>query len=155
MKNTSIKNKKAAASRILSEFGKGADNEMLELLQPWFPQPETTSEGIPFYSPDEVQAFDALFERFGVRFRSSDDRFYDIFYVSKLWFRLTSSIGGYIECSRHSPKLFEHLVKEMPADFRDYTLAVMRNDQPETQRLARKLDIENLDAFCIKGIFEG
>jgi hypothetical protein len=50
-----------------------------------------------------------------------------------------------------TPKLFEHLLKDMPGDFRDYVLAAVRNDRPEEQRLTLMLDVEDLEAFCIKG----
>lgn len=155
MKNTTIREKQAAAQRIYSEFDTGEDDNLFELLQPFFPQPEVTEDGLPYFEPDEVQAFDALFERFGLNFRSSDDKFYDIRYVTELWYRLCENFGSHIFCSKHSPKLHAHLMKEMPADFQDYIRAVIAHDSPETQRLALKLDVENLQAFCVKGMFGG
>lgn len=43
----------------------------------------------------------------------------------------------------------------MPEDFQLYITAVIAKDSETTKLLATQLDIENLDAFCIKGMFGG
>jgi hypothetical protein len=155
MKNMNIKDKQAAARRLASEFDTSLeDDNLAELMQPFFPQPEMTEYGTPYYMPNEIKAFDALFERFGLQFRSSDELFDNTLYLTQLWYRLTAHIGSHIECSRHSPRLFDRWMKEIPVDFHRYILAVKQNDGPEARRLALKLDIQNLNAFVIDGMFE-
>ncbi len=142
-----------AFGKLSAEFGGDERAELARLLQPVFPQPELMPGGGHYYTPDEVQFFDALFERFGLQFRSSDDRFDDIAYMTELWYRLVSGLGGHIECSWYSPKLFALELKSMPPDWQAYLMAVIADDRGTTQRLAKLLDIENLDAFCIKAMF--
>jgi hypothetical protein len=146
-----IKQGKAAAVQLGNEFN--ADNNLAELLQPVCPQPEQTPSGVYYFAPDEVQLLDQLFQRFGLQFRSSDDRFDDVDYVTGLWYKLCAKLGSHIECSWYSPKLFAVRIEEMPADFRHYIVAVKEGNQADAQRLATQLEIENLDAFCIEGMF--
>jgi hypothetical protein len=42
MTNMTLKEKKAATVRIYSEFDTGGDDNLAELMQPFFPQPEIT-----------------------------------------------------------------------------------------------------------------
>lgn len=149
-----IKGKQAAARRLASEFDTGEDDDLPELMQPFFPHPEMAEDGTPYYMPDEIKAFDRLFERFGLQFRSSDELFDNTLYLTQLWLRLVGHIGSHIECSYHSPRLFDRWMTEIPVDFHRYILAVKQNDGPEARRLALKLDIQNLNAFVIDGMFE-
>lgn len=138
-----------------AEFGDPSDEraELAELLCLFFPQPELMPDGAYYYTPAEVQYFDALFERFGLAFRSSDDKFDDIKYLTGLWYRLVNGVGGHIECARHSPKLHEYLMNTFPLDFQHYLAAVVANDRETAKLLAAKLDVENLDAPFVKPMF--
>lgn len=134
-------------SRLAAEFGPSEGvAEVLQLLNPFFPQPELHPDGQYYFTPDEVRDFDALFERFGVSFRSTDDRFEDIGYLTKLWYRLVNGFGSHVECSLHSPRLYEHIVGAWPTSFQEYLAAVMSGDQARAVELAAELKIEDLSA---------
>jgi hypothetical protein len=121
-------------------------DELLRLLQPFFPDPEFLPSGRYFFKPEEVRDFDALFERFGLAFRSTNDRFdNDLHYLSQLWLRLGNDFGGYIEFSITSPGIYKRVVGNWSLDFQAYLAAVIADDRVTAQRLAKKLEIENLD----------
>ena len=143
-------------ARIAAEFGPSEGvAEVLQLLNPFFPQPELHDDGQYYFTPDEVKDFDALFERFGLSFRSTDARFDDINFLTKLWFRLVNGFGSHIECSVYSPKLYEHIVGQWPAKFREYLLAVMSNNRARVVELARELKVEDLTAEVPAPMFGG
>lgn len=132
-------------SRLAAEFGPAEGvAEVLQLLNPFFPQPALHPDGQYYFTPDEVKDFDALFERFGLSFRSTDDRFENITYLTDLWYRLVNGFGSHIECSLHSPRLYEHIVGQWPPLYREYLLAVMANNRAKAMELARELKIEDL-----------
>ena len=154
MKKTHKETEETFNDFIQGEFpDEGADSTLQLLLAAYFPQPELIKGGGHYYTPEEIKYFDALFERFGLAFRSTDDKFDDIEYLPELWFRLSTDIGSYIFAKAAMPKIIDRCMNKMPPDFRDYILAVRANDVETMQRLARQLDIENLDAFCISGLF--
>ena len=118
--------------------------ELVGLLRITCPQPECHSSGFQYFAPEDVQYFDALFERFGLRLRSSDDRFDDIKYVADIWYRLVGHFGAFIECADLWPKIFERRLAEWPPGFADYLHAVMADDRTAAQNLASVLSIEKL-----------
>lgn len=143
------------ASRLSVEFCPSSSRaEVLELLDPVFPQPELHPSGFHFFKPDEIHAFNLLFERFGLEFRASDEKFDDIKYLTELWYRLVNGFGGHIECSVYSPPLFELKMRNWPLDFKNYLRAVMSNDQARAVELAALLRIEDLDTNMPPAMFE-
>lgn len=142
-------------SRITAEFGPSSGSaEMLQLLNPVFPEPEIHPSGFFYFTPDEVKNFNLLFERFGLAFRATDDKFEDIGYLTELWYRLVSGFGGHIECSVYSPKLFALEAQKWPHAFREYLDAVMNNDGARSIELAAELKVENLDVTMPTAMFK-
>lgn len=128
-------------------------SSLLSLLNPIFPEPEVTPQGFSYFMPEDVARFDALFERFGLEFRSSSEAFEDFEYVANLWYRLSEGYGTYITCSFLQPSIFKKEMAKWPPDFRDYLKAVIENDQPAARLLAKKLQVENLNAYMPKAFF--
>jgi hypothetical protein len=120
--------------------------ELHSLLRVTCPQPSVSPSGFQYFAPEDVKYFDTLFERFGLRFSSSDDRFDDIKYVAEIWYRLVGHFGAFVECADLWPKIFARRIAEWPPGFADYLRAVMDGDRVKAQALAAALNIEMLGA---------
>jgi hypothetical protein len=147
--------KQNISSRLATEFSPAPERaEVLALLDPIFPQPELHPGGFYFFKPEEIRSFNALFERFGLEFRASDEKFENIGYLTDLWYRLVNGFGSLIECSVYSPVLFEFKLRKWPEKFKAYLQAVMSNDQAGAFALAVELRVADLASPMPPAMFE-